>query len=269
MKPSWRAWVRSWVPAPWLRHWRRRWGWRWFRGDFAGWDAARAASAGYDDAVVLDRVLAATRAVNAGQAGWERDGVVFTEPQINAPLVASLREAAREAGGQLTVVDFGGSLGSTWWQHRGALADLADVRWKVVEQPHYVKAGSEFTDERLSFHETMAGALGDEEPRVILLSSVLPYLKAPLALLEEVAGRGFRHVIIDRTPLVRSGRTRLAVQHTPPELGGGSYPCWLLERADLLAPLAADYELVAEWSAIDDLALDVVHRGFHFSRKQR
>ncbi len=268
MKPSWRVLVRSLVPVPWLRQWRRHWGWRWFRGDFPVWSAARAAAAGYDDAVVLDRVLAATRAVNAGQAGWERDGVVFIEPQINAPLVTALREAARDTDGPLTVVDFGGSLGSTWWQHRHVLPDLTVVRWKVVEQPHYVKVGAEFTDDRLSFHETLAGAQGDEEPRVILLSGVLPYLESPVALLEEIARRGFRHVIIDRTPLACSGLTKLVVQHTPPELGGGSYPCWLFGRAELLAPLDADYELVAEWSAIDDLALDVVHRGFHFFRKQ-
>lgn len=259
--------VRPLVPAPVERWLRLKFGWQWFRGDYPDWAAARAASAGYDDAAVLARVLGATREVRAGRARWERDGVPFTEPAVNGPVLAALRKAASEAGGPLVVVDFGGALGSTWWQHRSALADLPGVQWRVVEQPHYVRASAEFADRQLSFHDSIDAAIRPGERPVILLSSVLPYVESPLSLLDGIARRGFREVIIDRTPLVRSGRTRLVVQHTPPGLGGGSYPCWLLDRGQLLAPLGPDYALKGEWPAEDDLALDVAHRGFSFRRK--
>jgi putative methyltransferase (TIGR04325 family) len=144
---------------------------------------------------------------------------------------------------------------------------LPAVQWRVVEQPHYVIAGREFAGGSLFFHDSIAAAIGSDPPSVILLSSVLPYVESPQALLDEVVRRGFRHVIIDRTPLVRTGRTRLAVQHTPPDLGGGSYPCWLFDRGQLLTPLQAKYELAREWPALDDLAADVVHRGFYFRRR--
>jgi putative methyltransferase (TIGR04325 family) len=257
--------IRPLVPARVLAAWRRRFGWQWFRGDFANWAAARAASAGYDDAAVLARVQAAVRAVKSGQAAWERDGTVFLEPRVNLPLLGAL-QAAAEPGAPLAVIDFGGSLGSTWWQHRHALADRT-VRWHVVEQPHYVAAGSEFADAQLSFHDSIAGALAAGGASVILLSGVLPYVESPFALLDEIAGGGFRHVIIDRTPLVRSGGTKLVVQHTPPDLGGGSYPCWLFARAQLLACLEKSHVLVQEWPALDDLSPDVTHGGFHFRRK--
>lgn len=259
--------LRPLVPARAARWWRLKFGWQWFRGDYPDWAAARAASAGYDDAAVLARVLGATREVRAGRARWERDGVAFTEPAVNAPVLAALREAASEAGGPLVVVDFGGALGSTWWQHRSALADLPGVQWRVVEQSHFVRAGAEFADGQLSFHDSIDAATRPGERPVILLSSVLPYVEAPVALLDMIAQREFRAVIVDRTPLVRAGRTRLVVQHTPPGLGGGSYPCWLFARAPLLAPLEAGYALGREWPAVDDLALDVAHRGFSFRRK--
>lgn len=260
--------IRPLVPGSWAHWWRRRFGWQWFRGDHPDWAAARAAAAGYDDAAVLARVLAATREVRAGKAKWERDGVAFTTPAINEPLLAALREAAQLGGEPLMVVDFGGSLGSTWWQHRRALADLPGVQWRVVEQAHYVAAGGEFADAQLSFHGSMAGARAGGRASVLLLSSVLPYVESPFAVLEEAVRLGFREVIIDRTPLVRSGRTRLAVQYTPPALGGGSYPCWLLERGQLIATLRENYRLVREWPALDDLAPDVAHRGFHFRRRE-
>jgi len=259
--------VRPLVPAGCARWWRRRFGWQWFRGSYASWTEAQAASVGYDDAVVLERVVTAVRDVQAGRASWERDGATFDLPEGNAPLLAALRQAAQAAGGHLDVVDYGGSLGSTWRQHRQALQDLATVRWRVVEQPHFVSAGGEFADDHLSFHNSIEQALAGGKPAVILLSSVLPYLESPFALLEEVVRRKFPHVIIDRTPLVRQGGTRLVVQHTPPALGGGSYPCWLFARAPLLGPLQASGALIQEWPAIDDLALDVVHCGFHFQRK--
>jgi putative methyltransferase (TIGR04325 family) len=268
VKPALKNLVRPRVPAPIVRWWRHHFGWQWFRGNYAAWPGARAASPGYDDAAVLTRVAAAVREVKAGRAAWERDGVTFTTPAVNAPLLAALRQSAQTGGDRLDVVDFGGSLGSSWWQHRTALGGLDSVRWRVVEQAHYVAAGAEFAGDGLSFHASIDEALAGGPPAVILLSSVLPYLESPLDLLTDISARKFPHVIIDRTPLVRSGRARLAVQCTPPELGGGGYPCWLFSRSQLLAPLQADYGLVQEWLALDDLAPGVEHRGFYFRRKE-
>lgn len=242
------------------RWWRARFGWRWFRGDYGAWAQAREASAGYDDAAVLAQAQQAARDVRAGRALWERDGTLFHAPAFNEPLLAALATLPRP----LDVVDFGGALGSTWWQHR---ARLGQVRWHVVEQPHYVSAGREFEEPALRFHASLAEAVALAPARVILFSSVLQYLPEPRRLLEQADQAGFEHIIIDRTGFISAPRTRLAVQRTPPALGGGSYPCWLFQRAELLAPLAAHYELVAEWPALDELSPEVSHRGLHFRRR--
>ena len=259
--------VRSVVPAAWRRWWRHRFGWRWFEGDYAEWAAARAASAGYNDAAVLQRTLAAARAVRSGRAAWERDGVTFAEPAVHAPLLATLRVIAAAEGGRLDLVDFGGALGSTWWQHRAALADLKEVRWRVVEQPAVAAAGRrEFADAILSFHDSLDDAVAGAAPAAILLSSVLPYVEAPHALMADLLRHGFRFLVIDRTPFVVRGRERLVVQRTPPSAGGGSYPCRLFDRRSLLAPLERDYRLVREWPGFEDVAPAVAFRGFFFER---
>lgn len=257
-------WMDRIAPGAWMRWARMRFGWRWFRGAYQSWDEALTASSGYDAADVLLRVVAATRVARLTPGAWERDGAVFQHPEQNEPLLGALANAA--AGGGLEVVDFGGSLGSTWWQHRERLAALGLRRWVVVEQPHFVEAGREFADDILGFAPTMAAALASVRPQVVLFSGVLPYLESPALVLKEVRQLGFAHVILDRTPLVSRG-SRLAVQHTPPGLGGGSYPVWLLQEDDLLGELYRAYENVASWPALDRLAPEVKHKGFHFARR--
>ncbi|MEY2878668.1 MAG: hypothetical protein RLZZ15_1048 [Verrucomicrobiota bacterium] len=244
-----------------LRDFRLR---RVFTGDYATWADARAASAGYDDGAVLQKVIAATREVAAGRALWERDGVAFTAPETNAPLLAALRAIAAAEGGRLELVDFGGALGSTWWQHRAALRDLASVRWRVVEQPHFVAAGREFADGTVSFHATLRDALGAGPASTLLCSGVLQYLEQPAAVLVEAAEAGLRHVIFDRVSFATDDRERLAVQRPPADLGG-AYPCRLFDRAGLLGPLGPRYRVVSEWTALDDYP-GATFRGLHLTR---
>jgi putative methyltransferase (TIGR04325 family) len=255
------------VPKAARRWWRQRFGWRWFDGDYATWAEARAATQGYDDDAVIARAVAAARVVRMGTAVWERDGATFAVPAVNAPLLAALRTIATAEGGRLNVVDYGGALGSTWWQHRKALSDLS-VCWCVVEQSHFVAAGqAEFSDGELNFELTLAAACARMEPAVILLSGVLPYLERPHSVLAEAVSSGVRHIVIDRTPFWGGGRDWLTVQRTPPSLGGGSYPAWVFDREILLAPLLTDFDCVQEWPGFDNPDPRLNYRGLHFSRK--
>lgn len=240
----------------------------WLGGDYATWADARAASDGYDSPGEMERYLAAARAVEAGGAAWERDAAVFTAPAVHAPLLETLRTIARRQGGSLDVVDFGGGFGSVWRQHRAALADIT-VNWRVIDQPAWVAAGQrEFANSILSFHASLADAARDPSRQVLLLSSVLQYLEAPCELLAEMLSRGFADVMVDRIPLWEKGRDRLAVQRTPAEFGGGSYPCWVFDRASLLAALQKNHRLVREWEGFDDLAVWARYRGFYFTRAE-
>lgn len=234
------------------RDWlRRHFAPRLFRGDYRTWTEACARSGGYDDSHILERAVMATRAVCHGYAAWERDTVLFHEEFCHRPLLESLRTAAAAAGGKLSVLDFGGALGSTWWQHRRWLADLVEVRWSVVEQRGFVEAGRrEFTVGPLRFYETVEACFAAEHPTVVLLSSVLPYVERPHALLAELAARECDWLIIDRTGLTKDGRDRLTVQHVPASIYRASYPCWFFDRTRLLAALRPHWEVVAEWPAL-------------------
>ncbi|MEN9403555.1 MAG: hypothetical protein RL091_2258 [Verrucomicrobiota bacterium] len=270
MTLSWKALARKLLPLAWREWWRQRFGWKWFRGDCADWREALAQSKGYADQAGISRVVDAARAVRSGRASWDRDGALFFTPSAHQPLLEALLAVAAENAGRLAVLDFGGALGSTWWQHRGALAGVV-TGWRIVEQAALVEAGRrEFSDAPLSFHASLGEATAAGPVHVLLLSSVLPYVESPPAILAEVAAHGFRHVVLDRTPFIKGGKTRLVVQTTPPALGGGSYPCWLFDRDSLLAPLMKDYEVVSEWPVeFDRVDASVSYRGMHLRRRSQ
>jgi putative methyltransferase (TIGR04325 family) len=240
------------VPAR-VRDWlRRRLAPGPFRGDYATWAAASARATGYDTDHILDKAVTAARAVRSGHAVWERDTVLFYEEASHAPLLKALQAAAAQDG-RLSVLDFGGALGSTWWQHRRWLSEVADLRWSVVEQPGFVAAGRrEFATDVLRFYETVDACFAAEQPTVILLSSVLPYLEDPHALLAGLAARDCAWLIIDRTGFTRHGRDQLTVQHVPEAIYRASYPCWFFDRTKLLAPLQPRWQVVDEWASFDN-----------------
>jgi putative methyltransferase (TIGR04325 family) len=229
---------------------RRLWGWRWFRGDYATWAAARAASGGYDADAILSRVLTATLAVRAGQAAFERDGVLFHEPMPDHPLMDALDEVRRVTGGGLRVLDFGGSLGSTYWRHRTRLPAGADLVWDVVEQRGFVDAGrGHLGGERLRFFPDVreAGAAGRHD--VLLCSCVLQYLEDPAGALAEWKKLPIPYLLLNNLPLHVSGPDRLRVQHVPPSIYPASYPVWFFNRDQLVARLEPDYEIVREFAS--------------------
>lgn len=211
------------------------------------WDDAAASVAGYGEPSIVERVVAATRAVEAGVAAAERDGVALDEPELEWPLLATLLDRHCRDG-RLSVLDFGGSLGSVYRTHRTYLDRLDDVRWTVVEQPAFVSAGSdEFATDRLRFFETIDDAVTACAPNVVLLASTLQYLPDATRLLDAVAGTPARTLIVDRTPLTDSDHDRLCIQRVPPSIYPAAYPMWVLSRRKLLAALNRHWSVDAEY----------------------
>ena len=219
-----------------------------FTGCPRNWDEARRMSTGYDIDLILERVTLATRAVLAGGARYERDSVLFDEPDYAFPLLSILLRAALGRNGSLTVLDFGGSLGSSYRQCRPMLQEVEQLRWHVVEQPSFVRAGlEEFATDELRFRGSIDEVLADDTPDVALACSVLQYVESPDLVLAQLTATGARFVVIERTPLTTDDAHTLCIQHVPAEIYQATYPCWLLSRSRLLASLPLDWRIVSEY----------------------
>ncbi len=238
------------VPEPLRSRLRRRLAWKVFRGDYPTWAAARGASGGYDDGAILERVLQATQAVRQGSAAFERDGVLFAEPEPDVPLMQALDEVRRAVGGGLRVLDFGGSLGSTYWRLRGQIPARAGLTWDIVEQPAFVEAGRRcLRGEPLRFFHDVREAEAAGPHDVVLCSCVIQYLEDPWQVLAEWRELRVPFLLFNNLPLHVSGPDRLRVQHVPPSIYPGSYPVRFFNRAGFLARLEPDYEICREFAS--------------------
>ena len=229
----------------------------WLWGDYPTWEAASAECSGYDEESILQKTIASTHSVLRGEASFERDSFLFEQPEVRWEVMAVMFEQMSRSHGYLSVLDFGGALGSLYNQHRQLFSRHKMVRWSVVEQPTYVNAGNkEFCTESLHFYNTAAECIMNQSPNVLLLSSVLSYLPDPYKLLHDLLDLQIPCLIIDRTILIESC-DRLTVQRTPPYIYDASYPAWLLSREKLLSEVEGrGYTLQAEWEALDRLPVD-------------
>src|SRR5262249_10178309 len=87
---------------------------------FESWKQAEAASKGYGAENILAHTVESARKVKNGDAAFERDGVAFAKMEHHFPLAWALMRATAITG-RLHVLDFGGGLGSTYYQLRNLL----------------------------------------------------------------------------------------------------------------------------------------------------
>ncbi len=228
-----------------------------FEGDYSSWEEAVKAAGGYESPLILERVRDAALKVKHGEAVFERDSVCFHHEEYRWPTLACLLCIAAVNSGRLRVLDFGGSLGSFWFQHRKLLEGLREVRWAVVEQPHYVDCGrKEFHDVVLSFHASVEDCLKDGPVDVILLSSVLQYLPDPYDWLARFAQTGGRWLLLDRTPFIEQERDRLTVQRVSPSIYPASYPAWFFSRKRFFEAVErVGYREILRFDAMDDVGI--------------
>ena len=240
-----------------------------FSGNFHTWDEALKASAGYDAPAILDKVKASLLKVKSGAAIYERDSVLFDEVEYSWPLLTALLWIASNKEGSLNLVDFGGSLGSSYYQNRKFISHLSSVQWHIVEQPSFVRCGRQyFEDDVLRFHDSLESCLEQSSSDTIILSSVLQYISEPLKLIKKVIDNNFEYVLIDRTPFIAKGPDRITVQHTSSEIYKASYPAWFFNERSFLANFEELYDMTAAFDAPIDMAnIPSSYKGYIFRRK--
>ncbi|MGH9176061.1 MAG: methyltransferase, TIGR04325 family, partial [Vicinamibacterales bacterium] len=221
-----------------------------FDGNYRTWAEAQRASTGYDAQGILERTLAAVLKVKKGEAAYERDSVVFPEIEYSFPLLAALLLAAATEK-RLSVLDFGGSLGSSYFQNRHLLRGVADLKWGIVEQAEVVACGRRHVAEgALQFFADAEDCLRQTSPNFVLLSGVLSYVPEPLSLLRQLVSHRPSFICLDRTLVAVRGATRLTAQFVPSQIYEASYPCWIVKEAELLAPFADTYRRVYAFDAL-------------------
>lgn len=241
-----------------------RYGWH---GNFTSWEAAKLKCAGYDTDLILQKVKQSALKVKEGTVAYERDSFIFSEVQYSYELLSALMWIAARSRGKLNILDFGGSMGSTYYQNKLFLDSLDEVNWCIVEQPGFVQAGKElFEDERLGFFHNIDDCFMFCDIDVVLFSSVLQYLENPHKIIDQVISKKPKFIIIDRTPFI-TNKSRITIQTVNPAIYTARYPCWFFNESDLISGLAGSYNKILEFKALDKSNIKSEFKGFLFERK--
>jgi putative methyltransferase (TIGR04325 family) len=212
-----------------------------FEGDYASWDDASKQCASPDTGQVLEKVLPVTLKIKRSEPLNEKDVIFFGRPRFNPALISSALSAAIRSGNRLNVLDFGGSLGVSYFHSRDFLRDLAEVKWSVIELPNMVAAGKQHLQSpELRFFDTIEGCLNQNTPNIIVMSGVLQCLPEPWTTLKRLLEIGAPYVFIDRTGVIESIKDRLTIQHVPERIYRYDHPAWWLSESRLLSCFA-DY----------------------------
>ncbi len=237
----------------------RSYGWI---GNYETWKEAQRLSTGYENDEILQKVKNSLLKVKNGEAIYERDSVLFDEIQYSWPTLSGLMLSAAKSNGSLRVLDFGGSLGSTYYQNKKFLDELDHVTWSVVEQKHFIDIGKqEFENDRLKFYYDFSDCIESERPNVLLISSVLQYVEKPYELMDELLKYNFEFVIFDRTIFNKKNKSIITIQKIK-DKSYSSIPCWLFNEDDFLKKLKKYCFIVQDFNLLDEESTQKYEKGY-------
>ncbi|CAM4239186.1 putative methyltransferase, LIC12133 family [Pedobacter westerhofensis] len=225
-----------------LRWYSFKYGWK---GSYKSFEEAQEKCAGYDQDHILKRIIDTTLKVKNGEIPYERDGIPYDEVQMNFPLLKTLLYIASMNDNELTVIDFGGSLGTTYYQNYPYLKHLKKLRWCIIEQPKFVEAGKQqFENEHVKFYHTIEDCMKENDPQLFLVCNVLQYLDEPYRLLDEIRRTNIPYLMLDFMHYNDKDADRITIQHVPPVFYGieASYPCRFFSRIKIEDKLCESYD---------------------------
>ncbi len=216
-----------------------------FRGRFPDFKSAyEVCGNGYGSDSIFEKVTNAALAVKEGRAAFERDGCMFYKVEYYLQLLSVLYEVFMEFG-ECNIIDFGGSLGSTFFQNKDKLIRfIPQIRWNVVEQRHFVEWGkNNLEDEHLKFCYLM-----DEVDRCncVLFGSSLQYLEDYHVYLKQIADKDIHYLIVDRLPV--SNEAWISIEYVHEPIYESCYPLHIIDESELIREISSlGYQLAMMW----------------------
>ena len=269
MKESLKKIIKKFIP-PILLEWKNqpksKYG---YFGDYKNWEEVKKLSTGYDSDTVIQKVRASAIQVKNGEKVYERDSVLFDKIEISWPLLSGLLLVASQNINELELIDFGGALGTSYFQNKKLLGHLKKLNWHIVEQDKFVEIGKkEFTDNVLDFYYTkeLDSLVSSKKPQVMIISSSLQFLPDPKTFLANLPNLNIPYLIFDKIPFFTevNMENRLMLQKVPPKIYPASYPVWIFGENLFIKEMSKNYELVSDFDAYNARVEKIENGEMHY-----
>ena len=237
-----------------------------FEGPFTSWTQAVAQSATWDAPEITELSLRSALAAKEGKVACEHDGVPFKDPLYSQTMLAFLLLASRD--GVLNIIDFGGGLGSGYFQNARLLRLMSSpVQWHIVERPIFVKLGTEhFQNDTIRFYSSLGEAIRHSKSNSLIFSGSLQYVDEPFELIDEAGRSAIRILAFDRTLTWERSDDGIFLQRPDPKAHyRATYACRCFSKERLTTRLAElGFALVEEFTR--DRPADFCRSGMIFVR---
>jgi putative methyltransferase (TIGR04325 family) len=220
-----------------------KYGWS---GSYSTWKEVQEKSNGYNQDLIFKKVFETTKRVIEGEYMYERDSIGFNDHCVNFPLLYLLNKC-HNTYNSCNVLDFGGALGSLFFQHRQHLKEIQNLEWTVIEQADFVSYSTQLPCiKEIKFSTDLDENLKTPQD-ILILSSVLQYIQYPEKLISLLLNHPFKYIFIDRTAFIENSKDILSLQIVPPHIYEASYPSWFFNEKKLLNQFK-NYQILHEFN---------------------
>jgi len=203
-----------------------------FIGPFENWNIAKNYCNGYDSEAIIEKVKNAALKVKNGEYAYERDSILFKKKEYNWFLITSIYQSIKGKE-KLKIIDFGGSLGSTYFQNKDIFTNF-EIEWSIVEQDTFVNIGKKyFQNEELLFHNNINN-LPITNYNICIISSSLQYIENYTSILDSIFLKEPEYILLDRTVITYKSNNLIYIQKNPKNINMSSYPTHIFSESKLL-----------------------------------
>ena len=194
-------------------------------GSFENWSKATLHSGTYSNKEIFINLKKSFLKVKNNKASFERDSVTFNSEKLNRPLISLLEKLRKNKKKKfLKILDFGGSLGSTYFQNKRFFHDNIKYQWDIVEQKKIVDfANKNIKIKNLNFYKSINHYMRYNKPDIVLFSSVLHYLEYPFQIIDKLFKKKIEYFIVLKTPFTKIG-SQIKIQVNPQYIYKANYP---------------------------------------------
>lgn len=219
---------------------------KYYSGPYKTWKAAQRKSVGYNHKQIIGKVRESALKAKNSKTQFEIDSLIFQKPYRDIHFKKILLNLAKK-NNSIKILDFGGSLGSSYYRYKDILSSQKKIKWSIIEQNAFVKIGKkEFQDKKLNFYYSFEEFIKKNKKQqidIFLLSSSLQYIRDYKKIINKVHRLKPDYLIILKTPMNKTENDSIYIEKVPKNIYGSSYPSWVFSKKKLIN-FFSNYKLV-------------------------
>lgn len=216
-----------------------------YTGNYSTWKEAESESKGYDQKNIFDKNLSSLEHILAGNKKCEKDTILYDNYQYSFPTILGLNFASNQDGNTISVLDYGGGFASSYFRNYKILKQFK-LSWTVVEQDHIVDiANQKFKGiNQISFltNAQLQEHVNKFNFNLVLLGSSIQFFANPSRILKSFSSQNLKSIVVEQTPFVKHGPSRITIQNVKEPVYDASYPAWHFNESEFRSWIAPHFE---------------------------